>query len=265
MKERPLLVEKNNLIATLILNRPEKKNSLSPELVNLLLHTLEDLADDDTVRTLVIRGAGDTAFCSGYDIHSLPSKGEANVKERLKALTLVEALFDAITHFPYPVIAMINGMALGAGCELAICSDIRIGVHSARMGMPPAKLGIVYPWKGLQRFIRTIGLGSTRELFYTGGTYQGMQLKELGLVNHIVPAEEFETFTARIAEQTAANAPLALKGTKRVINLLLDQTALDERGIAEAESISEATFLSDDLKEGQLAFFEKRRPRFKGR
>ena len=265
MPEEPLLIKRKNNVITLILNRPAKKNSLSLELVKILLKTLEDLAGDDKVRALVIRGSGDNAFCSGFDIRSLPTKYSGNVKDKLKTLNPVEALFNAIINFPWPVIAMINGVAFGAGCELTICCDIRIGVKEARMGMPPAKLGIVYPWQGLQRFIQTIGLKNTREMFFTGRTYQGGRLKELGLLDYLVSADEIESFTVQIAEDIAANAPLALRGTKRVINLLLQSYSFDESSTVEAESIAEAAFLSEDLKEGQLAFFEKRSPKFRGK
>jgi enoyl-CoA hydratase/carnithine racemase len=131
--------------------------------------------------------------------------------------------------------------------------------------MPPCKLGIVYPWKGLQRFIQTIGLGSTREIFFTGRTYQGERLRELGLLDYLVSVDEIETFTVQLAEDIAANAPLAIKGTKRVINLLLQSERHDESIIADAESITEAAFFSEDAKEGRLAFLEKRRPKFKGK
>jgi enoyl-CoA hydratase/carnithine racemase len=265
LPEEPLLVKKNNNVVTLTLNRPAKKNSLSLELVNILLETLEDLAGDDKVRTLVIRGSGDKAFCSGFDIRSLPTQNSENVKDKLKTLNPVEALFKAVINFPWPVIAMINGIAFGAGCELAICCDIRIGVAEARMGMPPAKLGIVYPWQGLQRFVRTIGLKATREIFFTGRTYQGQRLQELGLLDYLIPAEKLESFTVQMAEEIAANAPLAVRGTKRILNLLLQTDALDESRIAEAESITERAFFSADLKEGQLAFIEKRKPVFKGK
>jgi len=266
LQEEPLLINRKNHVVTLILNRPAKKNSLSLELVTILIKTLEDLAGDDKLRALVIRGAGDNAFCSGFDIRSLPTQSSGNViKDQLKTLNPVEALFNAIINFPWPVIAMINGVAFGAGCELTICCDIRIGVKAARMGMPPAKLGIVYPWQGLRRFIQTIGLRNTREIFFTGRTYQGGRLKELGLLDYLVPADEIESFTVQMAEDIAANAPLALRGTKRVINLLLQSSPFDERSSAEAESTAEAAFLSEDLKEGQLAFFEKRSPKFRGK
>jgi enoyl-CoA hydratase/carnithine racemase len=265
VQEELLLIDRKNNVVTLSLNRPQKKNSLSPDLVNILLQSLEDLAADDRARAVVLRGSGDRAFCSGYDIRSLPTQISGNVQEKLKTLNPVETLFNAVVNFPFPVIAMINGVAFGAGCELAICCDIRIGAQNARMGMPPTKLGIVYPWKGLQRFIQTVGLKSTREMFFTGRTYQGPHLKELGLLDYLVPANEIESFVFQMAEEIANNAPLALRGTKRVINLLLQSNLIDESSTSEAEAITEAAFLSEDLKEGRLAFLEKRIPKFKGK
>jgi enoyl-CoA hydratase/carnithine racemase len=259
----PAKIENN--VCTLTLNRPEKKNSLSPELAKILLQTLEEIAADDTIRTVVIRGAGDKAFCAGYDIGSLPTGRSDDSREKLKTLNLVESLFKTIIDYPFPVIAMINGVAFGAGCELAVCCDIRIGADNIRIGMPPAKLGLVYPWSGLQRFIQVIGLKSTKEIFFTGRAYEGIRLKELGLVDYLIPGEKLESFTCRMAEEIAANAPLALKGTKRVLNLLLRASQFDKNNMKEAESITRASFLSEDLKEGQMAFLEKRKPQFKGR
>jgi enoyl-CoA hydratase/carnithine racemase len=260
-----LLTERNKNVCTLVLNRPEKKNSLSPELVDTLLAKLERLAADETVRAVVIRGYGDQAFCSGYDIRSLPSKLSDDVREKLKMLNPVETLFNTIVNFPFPVIAMINGAAYGAGCELSVCCDIRVGADHIRMGMPPARLGLAYPWAGLQRFIRVIGLQSTREIFYTGRTYEGKRLKELGLVDYLLPARDLETLTYQMAAEIAANAPLAVKGTKRILNILIDSSPPPDHRRKEAESITETAFLSEDLKEGRLAFLEKRKPSFKGK
>lgn len=260
-----LLVKNENSVCTLTLNRPEKKNSLSPELVEILLDALERLAADDAIRVVVLRGFGDEAFCSGYDIRSLPNRLSDDVREKLNKLNPVENLFKTVVNFPFPIIAMINGVAFGAGCELSVCCDIRIGADDIQMGMPPAKLGLAYPWTGLQRFIQVLGLKSTRELFYTGRTYQGKRLKELGLTDYLLPRDELEAFTYKMAVEIASNAPLALKGAKRILNLLLNSSELPEKDQSEAESITEAAFLSEDLKEGRLAFLEKRKPKFKGK
>ena len=265
MQNRLLRSDRKNHVAILTLNRPEKKNSLSPELVDLLLQTLQELSSDDTIRTVVIRGEGDHAFCAGYDIGSLPTSRIDDPQEKLRKLVSVESLFKAILDYPFPVIAMINGVAFGAGCELAVCCDIRIGAEKIRIGMPPAKLGIVYPWSGLQRFIQVIGLKSAKEIFFTGHAYEGLRLKELGLVDYLIPADQLESFTYKMAEEIAANAPLSLKGTKRVLNLLLQAPQFDKSNLSEAESITRESFLSQDLKEGQNAFLEKRKPEFQGK
>ena len=265
MEEGPLLIQKESNLVTLTLNRPDKKNSLSPELVKILQQTLTKLSTDDLIRAVVIRGSGNKAFCAGYDIRSLPTKSENDVPQNLEVLNPVELLFKSVVNFPYPTIAMINGAAFGAGCELAICCDIRIAADGISIGMPPAKLGLVYPWRGLQRFIQTIGHRHTREIFLTGRSYKGNLLKEIGLVNYMVPAEDLESFTYQMAREIAGNAPLALKGTKQILNLLLPVAPLNNESLKEAESITEAAFCSDDLKEGQLAFLEKRKPQFKGK
>lgn len=265
MNHRSLITKRDKSVCTLILNRPEKKNALSPELVETLLKTFEDLAASDSVRTVVIRGIGDQAFCSGYDIRALPTRGSDNVREKLENLSPVETLFKAIINYPFPVIAMLNGLAFGAGCELSVCCDLRIGADDICMGMPPARLGLVYPWSGLQRFMNVIGLNCTREIFFTGRSYEGSRLKEMGLVDYLVPRRELEDFTHRMATEIASNAPLALKGTKRVLNLLVKASQPPASSIEQAESLTEASFLSEDLKEGQSAFLEKRRPKFQGK
>jgi enoyl-CoA hydratase len=260
-----LLTKIENHICTLTLSRPEKKNSLSLDLIKLLQLTLHEIAEDDGVRVVILRGAGDEAFCSGFDIGSLPTKSKEDADQRLKSLDQVESLLQGLIRFPCPVIAMLNGFAFGLGCELAMCCDIRIGAEHIRMGVPPARLGLVYPWTGLQRFIQRIGLQSTKEIFFTGRTYAGQRIKELGLVDYLVPGNELEEFTYRLAEEIAGNAPLALKGIKKIINLLTQSERLDQIRSKEAQAIFKASLLSEDMREGQAAFLEKRQPRFKGK
>jgi enoyl-CoA hydratase/carnithine racemase len=263
--QKNLLIERQKGICTLILNRPEKKNSLSLELIDLLADTLKKLAGEDDLRVVILRGAGDEAFCSGFDIGSLPTQSPKNDDQRLKSLAEVERLLQRLVYFPYPVLAMLNGAAFGLGCELAMCCDIRIGAEDIRMGMPPAKLGMVYPWSGLQRFIRRVGLQSTKEMFFTGRTFSGARIRTLGLVDYLVPRAELEKSTTKMALEIAENAPLALKGIKSVINLLVHTNPLDRKSSEEAETIFKAALSSKDMQEGQAAFLEKRKPHFKGK
>ena len=265
MKNKTLLIEREPHICRLILNRPQKKNSLSLELVGLLGSTLRQLAQDEDLRVVILSGAGDKAFCSGFDIGALPTQSKADVAHRLKSLDQVETLMRGLVHFPYPVIAMLNGFAFGLGCELAMCCDIRIGAEDIRMGMPPDKLGLVYPWTGLQRFIQRIGLQSTKEMFFTGRTYAGERVRELGLIDYLVPGAQLAQFTDTLAREIAGNAPLALKGLKKIINFLLESPFQDEKKSSEAKAIFRQSLLSEDMQEGQTAFLEKRKPRFKGK
>jgi len=263
MPHKLILMKENGRVCTLALNRPEKKNSLNLELVEAMEEALNELARRVDVPVLVIRGAGDEAFCAGFDIPSLSAAGQTT--EAVATIRPVETLFQCVVDYPMPVIAMINGAAFGAGCELAVCCDIRVAADDARLGMPPARLGLVYPWTGLRRFIQTIGLSSAKEILLTGRTYRGQRLKELGLVEHVVPHAELETFAIQLAEEIAGNAPLALRGIKRILNLLLQSQGLSPAGVEEARSLVAQALTSEDLREGQCAFLEKRRPKFKGK
>lgn len=258
-----LLVACQGRVCTLTLNRPETKNCLSIELAEMMTRALSEFARRSDAPVLVIRGAGDEAFCSGFDIRSLPAGSPS--PEAVERISPVEALFQQVVDYPMPVIAMINGAAFGAGFELAVCCDIRMAADHARLGLPPARLGLVYPWTGLRRFVQTIGLQSTREMFFTGRSYQGEQLKRLGLVNDVVPRDDLPAVTGRLADEIASHAPLALKGTKRVLNLLQQSMSLSNSGVEEAQALVVKAFASEDLQEGRQAFFEKRRPQFKGK
>ncbi len=260
-----VLVEKRGNTCTLVLNRPEKRNSLSPDLLVNLSQTLKELAKDDSIRTLILRGSGEKAFCSGYDIGSIPTRVNPEIQEKLKKQNSLELALNSVENYPYPVIAMLNGSAFGAGCELALCCDIRLAADDIRMGLPPAKLGLVYPWKGVQRFIQILGARCTREMLFTGRAIEGPQLLEKGLVDYLVPRGEFESFTQRFAEEIAGNAPLSLKGMKKTINLILSSGEMKEEDRKAAESLMNQAFSSEDLKEGQRAFLEKRPPKFQGK
>jgi len=264
MENSVLLVQKKEHICTLILNRPEKRNSLSVEMLVKLAETLDDLSQNDDIRTIIIRGAGEKAFCAGYDIGALNFDETSESSEMTEHSNPFETAMEAIVNYPYPVIAMVNGYAFGGGCDLAASCDIRIAADDVRMGMVPAKLGVVYSLNGLKRFMRVIGSAKAKELFFTARTYHAEYLKQIGLLNYLVPKPELESFTYAMAEEISSNAPLSLKGIKRNINIINQSTDISKPEIDEAGQLVRSAFLSNDFKEGQTSFFEKRKPHFKG-
>jgi enoyl-CoA hydratase/carnithine racemase len=259
-----LLIERKENISTLTINRPDKRNSLTPEILLNIHKELGEYAKGDDVRAVIIRGIGDVAFSSGYDIRAIPTRDTPELERNAGNKNYLEMAQDSIVNFPYPVIAMLNGYAFGGGCELAISCDIRIGADDIRMGMPPAKLGLIYSVNGLMRFIRVVGWGRTKEIFFTGRYYDAERVKEFGMVDYLLPRSELQHFTYELANEIAGNSPLSLKGTKRILNMIAKQS-LNEQDQKEANKLIGESFASDDLKEGQMAFLQKRQAVFKGK
>ena len=255
-----LLVEEKDKVCTLVFNRPEKRNMLNPDILSRLKLELERIQSEDRIRCVVIRGAGEKAFSSGYDISAI---GETDmIKHHEGDHPLGQALRE-INSFPYPVVAMMNGHAFGAGLELAVSCDIRISVDDCMFGMPPAKLGVVYSYSGMKKFLDLLGPGYTKELFLIGRPISSERAKEIGLVSFTVSREDLEHFTYEMANEISENAPLSLKTLKKITNVL------EKAPIAEQDEkiIREMTLKvqnSHDYKEGQKAFSEKRKPKFKG-
>lgn len=254
-----------NHVGWITLNRPEKKNTLSPDLLLDIHHLLTDWADREAVRVIVITGSGDRAFSAGYDITAIPTKINPEDAELLKTNNPLTLALDTVKHFPYPTIAMLNGYAYGAGLNLAMCCDIRIGAEDIAAGMPPAKLGLVYHPDGLAQFTEVLGMAWTRELFFTAATYRGPDLATMGIVNRLVHRDALRETVSSMAAAIAANAPLSLKGMKRILNHLAQTAPLSGAALAEVETLITDAFNSRDLKEGQMAFLEKRPPEFEGR
>lgn len=260
-----LLSDVQGQIGTLMVNRPEKRNALSPELLAKMHMLLQQWAREDTVRVVVITGGSGKAFSAGYDISAIPTEINPELMEMFKHNNPLKLAMDSMASFPYPTIAMLNGYAYGAGLNLAICCDMRIAADDISVAMPPAKLGLVYHPEGIQQFINVVGMARTREIFLTGRTMRGLELIDMGLVNRLVPASQLHATTYALAQEIAANAPLSLKGTKRIIDMFRQEGVLSESQFREAEVLINTAFTSHDLAEGQMAFFEKRKPVFLGR
>ncbi len=264
MNNEILLVEEDDNYATIIFNRPERKNSLSSDLLIKLHLQLESWAKDDKFKAVIFRGIGEEAFSSGYDILSIPTELTPEMEQWLEGKSPVELALESVRNYPYPTIAMLNGYAFGAGLNLAVCCDIRIGANDIKVGMPPAKLGIVYHPEGIRQFVNAIGMARTKEIFYTGKTYKNEMVEKMGLVDHLVDREILEKTVFDYAKEISKNAPLSLKGTKKIIGMLEKGIEFSGENRRATEALIAEAFNSDDLKEGQMAFIEKRRPTFKG-
>jgi enoyl-CoA hydratase/carnithine racemase len=260
-----LLTERRGNIGVLRFNRPERHNALSPQMLIQVHQALEAWARTEEVRAVVITGAGEKAFSSGYDIMAIPTDVTPEVAERIRDSNPLALALASVKDFPYPTIAMVNGHCFGGALNLALGCDLRIGADDIAVGMPAARLGVVYPCDGIAQFVQVLGMARAREVFFTARTYRGAEVRAMGLVDRLVPRSELEATTFRLAEEIAGNAPLALKGIKRTLNLIESSAPLSVETRRETEALMTAAFQSEDIKEAQLAFVEKRAPRFVGR
>src|SRR3990170_4914657 len=258
-----VVVERDGAVATVTLSNPAKKNALNLKILGELRAVLSTLAGEDT-RCLILRGEGSEAFCAGYDITQIPAGGSGEAQVLLSDNPF-DDMIRAIASFPSPVIAMLNGFAFGGGLEMAVACDIRIASDQAVFGMTPARLGIIYRPAGLMRFIDVIGLPATKELFYTARKVSARRAVDLRLVNRICPPEELEQVTYEMAREIADNAPLSIRGTKRILSMCMEFRGLPPGEAEEAEAFIRRCMESGDLIEGKKAFLSKRKPRFTGR
>ena len=247
-------------VARLTIDNPAKRNALDHEILDAFAAALPEIE----ARCLLVTATG-PVFSAGYDIGNLPRDEFADRAEALVAHPFHEAI-AALDAFPYPSVAALNGHAIGGGLELALSCDLRIASEEAKMGMPPARLGLVYSHTGLRKFIDAIGAPRTRELFFTARNVPARTALQWGLVNEVVAPDEVESRAVDYAARIAGHAPLSLTGNKRALReLLAAEGALDPDVERELVELREACFGSDDFFEGVRAFAEKRPPRWRGR
>jgi enoyl-CoA hydratase/carnithine racemase len=252
-------------VVRLTISNPAKRNALDHPILDAISATLGELsAAGGHARCVVVTGAHGM-FSAGYDIGEIPDDEFEVQAERLVAHPFTQAI-DALAAFPYPTLASLPGHTIGGGLELALSCDLRVAKQGIRLGMPPAKLGLVYSHTGLRRFIDAIGAARTRELFLLGTYIDAPTALAWGLVNRVAPAEELDAVTLELAGELAANAPLSQTGNKRVIAALLRaESELPADVERELTELRHASFASQDLREGMRAFADRRAPRWRGR
>lgn len=247
-------------VARLTLENPGKRNALDHEILEALASTIPRI----DARCLLVTAVGGV-FSAGYDIGNLPREQLAGEAAALVAHPFSTAI-AALDAFPHPTVAALNGHAIGGGLELALTCDLRVAAAGARLGMPPARLGLIYSHTGLRRFLDTIGAPRTRELFFTARDVGAGTSLAWGLVNEVVEDDALAEHAVAYAAGIAANAPLSLAGNKRALRALLaaggELDAATERELVE---LRESCFASEDFREGVRAFEEKRAPRWRGR
>ncbi|MFL5898719.1 MAG: enoyl-CoA hydratase/isomerase family protein [Solirubrobacterales bacterium] len=250
-------------VARLTISNPARRNALDHEILDGIAEILPQLDRGIETRCVIVTGAP-PLFSAGYDIGGIPDESFERDAEALVAHPF-HAAMEAIAKHSWPTIAAVNGHCLGGGLELAITCDLRLCASGAKLGMPPAKLGLIYGHTGLRKFLDVIGLARTKELFLTGRNLEAERAEEIGLVNEVVPAAELERTSVELAAAVAGNAPISMRGNKHAIDLLNSSPDLTERQEAGLVALRESCFSSEDFREGIRAFAEKRRPRWTGR
>jgi enoyl-CoA hydratase len=260
MSLETLLVERDGAVAVVTINRPKVLNALNTRTIAELEQVMHEVQQDDGVRAVVLTGAGEKSFVAGADINELavltPAQGQQHGRRG-------QAVFDLIEHLGKPVVAAVNGFALGGGCELAMACTLRIAADSARFGQPEINLGIIPGYAGSQRLPRLVGKGRALEILLTGDMVDAARAYDIGLVNRVVPAADLLTEARKLAAALASKAPLAARYIIEAVNHGM------EMPLAEAQHLEGTLFglvaSTDDMKEGTKAFLEKRPASWRGR
>ena len=254
-----VLLDVEDGIATVTVNRPDKRNSMDVPTRKLLRSKFEEAEDDDEVRVVLLRGAGENNFIAGGDIESFARFDVLEAKEYFDEHA--QGLYNYVAQYSKPTIAVIDGYAFGGGFEISCSCDIRIARRGIKMGLPEVTIGILPGGGGTQRLANLVGASVATDLILTGKTIDAEEAADIGFVNYLYDADEFEAGVDDLAAQIASNAPIALELAKESINRGLDQEAgLDFERIA-----ATLLFATDDQQEGAEAFLEKRDPEFVGR
>ena len=253
-----IIFEQKGRVAILTINRPEKRNALNLATRKEIAQVLDTVSADPGVGVLVLAGAGDKAFVAGSDLNEF---GRMSPLEAHRFLdTYAQRLYTRFEELDIPVIAMIHGLCLGGGCELAMACDIRIASEKAKFGQPEVLLGIMPGSGGTQRLPRLVGQGMARELIYTGDVISAREALRIGLVNRVTEPEELEAVVMEMAEKIAKKSALSLKMAKR--SMRMGQEVGLTAGLAYEALAETSLFCSPDKEEGINAFFEKRKPEF---
>ncbi len=258
-----LIVRRTGTVISLEINRPEKRNSLSPDVLRSIVRALEKLKKDDSARCVVLSGRGGKAFSSGYDF-SFVAPGDITRDYGRKKHPLAAAC-DAVENFPRPVLALVRGYAVGGGLELAAACDLIICSDDSKFSMPPSKLGIAYPFSGLRRIARAVGIAGAKRMFFGAETFTAQEAFQAGLVSEVTSPSALEDTVYALARKIAEGAPLSIQASKQGLNILAKSSKPSAKDSTSLRAMFEKVCESADFKEGMKSVAEKRKPVFKGR
>jgi len=260
MEFKNIILEKSEGIATLRINRPKDLNILTVETLLEMKTAIEDIRNDRSLKALIITGSGDRLFSAGADINEM---SKMNTMEAREYSELGHEIFASMANLWIPVIAAINGHAIGGACELVLACDIRVASENAKIGMPETGIGITPGWGGMQRLSRLIGVGKAKELVFTGELIEAKEAERIGLVNKVVPPDKVEAVAREIASKIASRAPVAVRLAKDAINRGAEIDL--EKALDYDSEVFGIVCSTEDQKEGMKAFLEKRKPEFRGK
>jgi enoyl-CoA hydratase len=260
-KTDKMLSRKDGGVGYLIFNNPERHNAVSLDMWEAAQGILADFAADKAVRVVVVTGAGGKAFVSGADISKFES--ERSSKEAIDRYNIaVDKANTAVYEFPKPTIAMIRGYCIGGGVGLALCCDLRICSDNSKFGVPAAKLGLGYGYKGIKKLVDVVGPSFAKEIFFTARQFTAAEAQMMCLVNRVLPEAELEKYVAEYADTISSNAPLTVNSVKFIVGETVKPES--ERNLKGCADLVAQCFASNDYKEGRTAFMEKRKPAFTG-
>jgi enoyl-CoA hydratase/carnithine racemase len=260
MSEAKLRAEREGPIGRMVFDNPARRNAISGDMWRAIPKAMAEFDADPEIRCIVLRGEGTIAFAAGADISEFEARrsSQASVKEYDG---LVDAAQRAIEDSAKPVIALIHGFCIGGGVEMALACDLRYAADSSQFAIPAARLGVGYGVHGTNRLVATVGHAAAREIMFSGRRYKAREALAMGLVNRVLPAAELDEYVRTLTLELAANAPLSIAASKRIINAVIGAHG----DFSEENELTARCMQSEDYKEGRRAFMEKRPPRFKGK
>jgi len=262
MLTEKMISEKRGPVGIMTFNNPERLNAVSMDMWEGVVEILEDFRNDNAIRVVVLKGAGNKAFVSGADISKFENE-RASQEAVEKYAIAVDQAYDGIHSFPKPTIAMINGYCIGGGLGIAVSCDLRICADNARFAVPAAKLGLGYGYAHIRKLSNIVGPSFTKEIFFTARQFNATEARQMGLVNRVVPVSMLQAYVDDYAKTIGGNAPLTVSQVKHTVGEIVKDPA--DRDIEKCAAMVKACFDSADYAEGRKAFMEKRKPVFTAR